>query len=107
MKHNLLIPGKYMVYESGCQGLVVAGALERLGVPLELENGNPGKLIQVFHTGNPQTQSLNAMNFEEDILKQLVNLNIHHLRSLEQGHDITQMHDKVKKNYNSALLVWF
>ena len=62
----------------------MAAALERIG--------EKGKLIHVYQTGNPQTQGLNAMNFSQEIINNLATLNISHLRSLEQGHDIAQMH---------------
>ena len=80
--------GKYLVYETGCQGLVVAGALERVG------GGGGGKVIHVYQTGNPQTQSLGAMNFKPDVLANLLTLNLFHLRSLEAGEDITLMHQR-------------
>lgn len=91
---NIRSGAKVMVYETGCQGLIVAAALERIG-----ENG---KLIHIFQTGNPQTQSLNAMNFEKPILDNLSTLNMYHLRSLEQGHDITQMHNKDGNSENKS-----
>ena len=80
--------GKYLVYETGCQGLVVAGALERVG------GSGGGKVIHVYQTGNPQTQSLGAMNFTPDVLANLLTLNLLHLRSLEAGEDITLMHQQ-------------
>ena len=80
--------GKYLVYETGCQGLVVAGALERVG------GSGGGKVIHVYQTGNPQTQSLGAMNFTSDVLANLLTLNLFHLRSLEAGEDITLMHQQ-------------
>ena len=80
--------GKYLVYETGCQGLVVAGALERVG------GDGGGKVIHVYQTGNPQTQSLGAMNFRPDVLANLLTLNLFHLRSLEAGEDITLMHQR-------------
>ena len=79
--------GKYLVYETGCQGLVVAGALERVG-----GGDGGGKVIHVYQTGNPQTQSLGAMNFRPEVLSNLLTLNLFHLRSLEAGEDITLMH---------------
>ena len=82
---NMRAGGKYLVYETGCQGLVVAGALERVG---------GGKVVHVYQTGNPQTQSLGAMNFTSDVLANLLTLNLFHLRSLEAGEDITLMHQQ-------------
>ena len=84
---NVRAGGKYLVYETGCQGLVVAGALERVG-----GGGGGGKVIHVYQTGNPQTQSLGAMNFRPEVLSNLLTLNLFHLRSLEAGEDITLMH---------------
>ena len=77
--------GNYIVYETGCQGLVVAGAMERIG-----DSG--GRLVHVFQTGNPQTQCLNAMNFPKEVSDSLTTLNMYHLRSLDNGEDITLMH---------------
>jgi len=34
------------------------------------------------------------MNFSADVMANLSTLNMYHLRSLEQGHDITQMHSE-------------
>ena len=77
-----------MVYETGCQGIVIASALERLG--------NLGKIIHIYQTGSPQTQSISAMNFgganKEALNEVLMTINMYHLRSLEQGKDITHMH---------------
>ncbi len=58
---NVRSGGRYLVYETGCQGLVVASVLERVGAD------ESGKVIHVFQTGNPQTQALGAMNFPEDV----------------------------------------
>ena len=85
---NIRSGSKVMVYESGCQGLLIAAALERI-----VESEGNGKLIHIFQTGNPQTQCLNAMNFPPDILANyLSTLNMYHLRSLERGQSIEQMH---------------
>ena len=67
---NVRAGGKYLVYETGCQGLVVAGALERVG------GSGGGKVVHVYQTGNPQTQSLGAMNFTSDVLANLLTLNL-------------------------------
>ena len=87
-KANVRAGGNYLVYETGCQGLVVAGALERVG------GGDGGKVIHVYQTGNPQTQSLSAMNFHPNVMANLLTLNLFHLRSLEAGEDITSMHQR-------------
>ena len=76
-----------MVYETGCQGMVIASALERLGFL--------GKIVHIYQTGSPQTQSISAMNFgtdKEKLHEVLMTINMYHLRSLEQGKDITHMH---------------
>ena len=80
---NIRSGGKYLVYETGCQGIIVASVLERLG--------EIGKLIHIYQTGTPQTQSSLAMNFGDS--KTLHTLNMYHLRALEQGKEITHMHD--------------
>ena len=76
-----------MVYETGCQGIVIASALERLGFL--------GKIVHIYQTGSPQTQSISAMNLGNDKDKLndvLMTINMYHLRSLDQGKDITHMH---------------
>jgi len=90
---NIRSGGRYMIYEVGCQGMVVASAFERLG--------NEGKLVHLFHTGMPQTQSLNSMNFSKPSMDNLMTLNLYHLRALEQGKDITQVHHKQENGENA------
>ena len=89
---NVRSGGKYLVYETGCQGMIVASVLERLG--------NAGKLVHIYQTGSPQTQSLSAMNFGDDVDKTnlMHTINMYHLRALEQGKDITHMHGKSTEN---------
>ena len=84
------------MYETGCQGLLVAAALERVG------SAEGGKVIHVYQTGNPQTQSLNAMNFDKATMDNMLTLNMYHLRSMEQGQDISVMHCDVKKSDGAA-----
>jgi len=84
---NIHSGGRYMVYETGAQGIVVAGLLERLG--------DNGELIHVYQTGQPQTACLNSMGLQKSTL--LKNLNIQHLRSLEQGRDICEHHNKTEE----------
>ena len=77
-----------MIFETGCQGIVIASALERLGFL--------GKLVHIYQTGCPQTNSISAMNFgvdKEKLNEVLMTINLYHLRSLEQGKDITHMHN--------------
>ncbi|XP_059098747.1 tRNA (adenine(58)-N(1))-methyltransferase non-catalytic subunit TRM6-like [Tigriopus californicus] len=81
---NVRSGGRYIILESGTQGLVVASALERLG--------SAGRLVHVYQTGCPQTNALTNMNFSASALAQIHTLNMFHLRSLEQGEDITRMH---------------
>ena len=83
---NIRSGGKYMIYETGCQGIIIAAALERIGCDPN------GKIVHIFQTGNPQTTSLGAMNFGKEHLDNLCTINMYHLRSLEQGKDITNMH---------------
>ena len=92
-----------MVYETGCQGMVIASALERLGFL--------GKIVHIYQTGSPQTQSISAMNFgtdKEKLHEVLMTINMYHLRSLDQGKDITHMHSNssVRKKSLKNLIVW-
>jgi len=85
---NVQSGGRYMVYETGAQGIVVAAMLERLG--------DSGELVHVYQTGQPQTACINSMGLHKsDLLK---TLNLHHLRSIEQGRDITQLHKPLIKD---------
>jgi len=77
---NVRSGGKYLVYETGAQGIVVASVLERVG--------EHGKVVHIYQTGQPQTNCLSAMNFHQEVLDNLKVINIQHLRSLEQGQDI-------------------
>ena len=83
---NVHTGGRYLVYETGAQGIVVAAMLERLGVQ--------GSLYHVYQTGQPQTNCLTAMDFSPQVLGNLKVLNIQHLRSLEQGQDILAAHPR-------------
>jgi len=81
---NVHSGGKYLVYETGAQGIVVASVLERVG--------EKGKVVHIYQTGQPQTNCLSAMDFSQEILDNLKVINIQHLRSLEQGQDILVNH---------------
>eukprot|EP00088_Acartia_fossae_P004536 TRINITY_DN11946_c0_g1_i1.p1 TRINITY_DN11946_c0_g1~~TRINITY_DN11946_c0_g1_i1.p1 ORF type:complete len:456 (-),score=104.00 TRINITY_DN11946_c0_g1_i1:59-1426(-) len=81
---NVQSGGRYMVYETGAQGIVVASLLERLG--------DAGELVHVYQTGQPQTACLNSMGLHKSPL--LKTLNISHLRSLEHGKNIIFNHPK-------------
>ena len=86
---NIQAGGRYVVYETGCQGLVVSAALERVNCPSD----ETGRIVSMYQTGTPQTNCLNAMNYPSEVLDQrLLHLNTFHLRSLEQGCDIGSMH---------------
>lgn len=69
------------------------GALERVG--------EDGKVVHIYQTGNPQSQAVSSMNFPTDIAVNLSTLNMYHLRSLEQGEDITAMHQKPEGQPNA------
>jgi len=96
---NVHSGGKYLVYETGAQGIVVASVLERVG--------EKGKVVHIYQTGQPQTNCLSAMNFPQKVLDNLKVINIQHLRSLEQGQDILVNHfplntSKTGSNEDSA-----
>ena len=75
---NINSHGKFMIYETGTQGVLVASALERCGTS--------GQIAHIFQTGCPQTQSLSVMNFSKERLdSQISTINMYHLRALEQG----------------------
>jgi len=81
---NVQSGGRYMVYETGAQGLVVAAMLERIG--------DVGELVHVYQTGQPQSNALNSMGLQNS--QNIKTLNIQHLRSLEQGKDILEYQNK-------------
>lgn len=81
---NVQSGGRYMVYETGAQGLVVAAMLERIG--------DAGELVHVYQTGQPQSNALNSMGLQNS--QNIKTLNIQHLRSLEQGKDILEYQNK-------------
>merc|ERR550519_543294 len=89
---NVRSGGRYLVYETGAQGIVVASVLERVGTN--------GKVVHIYQTGQPQTNCLTAMNFSKDVLDNLKVINIQHLRSLEQGQDILVNHFQPKNDQN-------
>jgi len=81
---NIHSGGRFLVYETGAQGVVVAAVLERVGAS--------GKVVHIYQTGQPQTSCLSAMNFTEQVTNSLHTINIQHLRSQEQGKDILVNH---------------
>lgn len=85
---NVRSGGKYIVYETGAQGIVVASVLERVGPK--------GSVAHIYQTGQPQTNCLSAMSFSPEILENLHIINIQHLRSLEQGKDILAAHPSAR-----------
>jgi len=80
--------GRYLVYETGAQGLVVAAVLERVGLT--------GSVAHIYQTGQPQTNSLAAMGFSSEVLANLHIINVQHLRSMEQGKDILAAHPSAR-----------
>ena len=84
---NVHSGGRYLVYETGAQGLVVASVLERVG--------GRGSVTHIYQTGQPQTNCLAAMDFPPEVLSNLHVLNVQHLRSLEQGQDILANHPRL------------
>jgi len=87
---NIQPGGRYIVYETGAQGVVVSAVLERVG--------RVGSVVHVYQTGQPQTQCLGAMNFDSEVMETLATINIQHLRSLEQGRDILENHGGETEN---------
>merc|ERR1719188_1776656 len=81
---NVHSGGKYLVYETGAQGLVVSSVLERVGAT--------GRVTHIYQTGQPQTNCLTAMDYPPEVLNNLHVINVQHLRSLEQGQDILAHH---------------
>ncbi|KAJ9596836.1 hypothetical protein L9F63_012092 [Diploptera punctata] len=81
--------GTYMIYESGCQALVVAGMLSQIS--------EGGHLIHV-HPGNfAQRNAVNAMNFSSNQLSHLIQVNIYSLlRKLWQGNSSKESNGVVK-----------
>jgi len=85
---NIQAGGNYIVYETGCQGLVVSAVLERINCPTA-----NSVIVSMYQTGTPQTNCLAAMNYPPEVLKKRVlNLNTFHLRAMEQGLDIAVNH---------------
>eukprot|EP00096_Caligus_rogercresseyi_P014036 TRINITY_DN6583_c0_g1_i1.p1 TRINITY_DN6583_c0_g1~~TRINITY_DN6583_c0_g1_i1.p1 ORF type:complete len:394 (-),score=108.57 TRINITY_DN6583_c0_g1_i1:104-1285(-) len=72
--------GKYIVYESGCRGIIVASALERIG--------SSGNIVHLYQTGAPQNQSLESMNFTPNVSSRLSTINLSHFRTLSRGESI-------------------
>ncbi|XP_066998680.2 tRNA (adenine(58)-N(1))-methyltransferase non-catalytic subunit TRM6 isoform X2 [Anabrus simplex] len=72
--------GTYILYESGCLGLVAASLLNCLDEGGSLIHAVPGNL--------PQRQAINSMNFNESQLSRLISVNIYSLlRKLLQDGD--------------------
>ena len=81
---NVHSGGRYLVYETGAQGLVVSSVLERVGAR--------GGVTHVYQTGQPQTNCLAAMDYAPEVMDSLDIINVQHLRSLDQGQDILASH---------------
>lgn len=70
--------GTYMVYESGCQGLVAAAMLNNINIGGQLVHIHPGNL--------PQKQAILAMNYDNDKMSCLISVNIYSLlRKLQEN----------------------
>ena len=63
--------GTYMLYESGCQGLVAAAMLNYIGIN--------GHLIHIYPENVPQKQAVFAMNYDSDKISCLLSVNINGL----------------------------
>ncbi|XP_069702359.1 tRNA (adenine(58)-N(1))-methyltransferase non-catalytic subunit TRM6 isoform X1 [Periplaneta americana] len=63
--------GTYMLYESGCQGLVVAAMLNNMS--------SGGHLIHIHPGNSPQKQAILAMNYTSDHMSCLTSVNIYSL----------------------------
>jgi tRNA (adenine-N(1)-)-methyltransferase non-catalytic subunit len=63
--------GTYMLYESGCQGLVAAAMLNYIGIN--------GRLIHIYPEKVPQKQAVFAMNYDSDKMSCLLSVNINGL----------------------------
>jgi len=63
--------GTYMLYESGCQGLVAAAMLNYIGIN--------GRLIHIYPEKVPQKQAVFAMNYDNDKMSCLLSVNINGL----------------------------
>lgn len=81
--------GTYVIYESGCQALVVAAMLNHLS--------DGGNLVHI-HPGNfAQKNAVNAMNFNSEQLSHLVQVNVHSLlRKLWQGNSSKDTNGVIK-----------
>ncbi|XP_015430521.1 PREDICTED: tRNA (adenine(58)-N(1))-methyltransferase non-catalytic subunit TRM6 [Dufourea novaeangliae] len=94
--------GLFMLYDSGSQGLPATALLNRIGASTE------GHLINM-HPGNvPQILLVHAMNFPEEQLNRLINVNIYSfLRVHYQGEDAVFTNilasKKARNNLNSKI----
>lgn len=73
--------GMYMLYESGCKGLVASAMLNNISIG--------GRLLHI-HPGNlPQKQAIYAMNYSSDKMSCLISVNIYSfLRKLLQENSV-------------------
>jgi len=74
---NVHSGGRYMVYETGAQGIVVSGLLERLG--------DEGELVHVYQN-QPQSHCLHSMGLNKSPL--LKYLSIEYMKSQERENSI-------------------
>lgn len=93
---NVYSEGKYLLYDSGSNGLLAAALLSAIG------GKTNGKLVHM-HPGNmSQKQALLAMNFPEEQLQRCVSVNIYSaLRQFYQGCDT---HEKITLPQNESNL---
>lgn len=86
--------GTYMVYESGCQGLVAAAMLNNISIG--------GRLVHI-HPGNlPQKQAILAMNYDHYKMSCLISVNIYSLlrKLLQENSASNENNDEVNKKVN-------
>jgi tRNA (adenine-N(1)-)-methyltransferase non-catalytic subunit len=83
--------GMYMLYESGCQGLVAAAMLNNISIG--------GQLLHI-HPGNvPQKQAIFAMNYNSDKMSCLISVNIYSLlrKLLQENSESNDKSDQVTR----------
>jgi len=86
--------GTYMLYESGCQGLVAAAMLNNIS--------GDGRLVHI-HPGNlPQKQAILAMNYDSDKMSCLINVNIYSLlqKLIQENSGLDYRNVEVHKKVN-------
>lgn len=81
--------GMYMLYESGCQGLVAAAMLNNMSIGGQLLHIHPGNI--------PQKQAVFAMNYCSDKMSCLISVNIYSLlrKLLQENSESNDKSDQV------------